>query len=272
MQNAIGVFDSGLGGLSVLNSAATLLPNEQFIYVADSLHAPFGNKSDEFILKRCQVICEFLIKQNVKCILLACNTATLACVVTLRAQFDVPIVAIEPGLKPAVIKSQTKKILMLATQSTLQSNNYQSLRNTHASDCEIFEQACNGWVELVESGHSLLETNNLNLKVIKQYLSDIPKNGIDQIVLGCTHYPFLKPLIIKCIKQSQYENNISIVDTSNAVANHLKTILLTHKLLKPNVKHSIKQLTLYSSALKVDENLLNSLCQLSVDFKGQFES
>ena len=272
MQNAIGVFDSGLGGLSVLNSAVDLLPNEHFIYVADSLHAPFGNKSDEFILKRCQNICEFLIKQHVKCILLACNTATLACVATLRAQFDIPIVAIEPGLKPAVLNSITQKILMLATQSTLKSDNYQNLRHTHANNCEIFEQACNGWVELVESGNTLIEKNNPNINIIQQYLNDIHIKGIDQIVLGCTHYPFLKPLIVECLEQAKIEKSISIVDTSTAVANHLKTVLRTHQLLKPASTNAVKEVTLYSSASLVNEQLLNTLCQLPVNFQGTFES
>jgi len=269
MQNAIGVFDSGLGGLSVLNSALSLLPNEEFIYVADSLHAPFGNKSDDFILTRCQVICQFLIKKQVKCILLACNTATLACVAKLREQFDVPIVAIEPGLKPAVLQSNTRKILMLATSSTLVSGNYQKLRHLYARDCEIFERACEGWVELVEAGYALTDLSHAHLKVIEQYLTDIHEHDIDQIVLGCTHYPFLKPFIFNYLKHSNNDQTIHIVDTSYAVANHLKATLIKYDLL--NLVSETCSVALYSSAWQVDQFLLNQLCTQSIQFKGRFE-
>ncbi|BCE00861.1 glutamate racemase [Marinicellulosiphila megalodicopiae] len=273
MQNAIGVFDSGLGGLTVLNAAIKLLPSEQFIYVADSLHAPFGNKSDDFILMRCLIICDFFKRQNVKCILLACNTATLACVAKLREKIDVPIVAIEPGLKPAVLDSKTQNILMLATHSTLQSTNYQNLVTNYAKNSVVHTKACNGWVELVESGRSFLTPVSPDtLQLIEQYLEILKDETIDQIVLGCTHYPFLKPLILQYIKSINRFKTLNVVDTSDAVAKQLQNILKIHNLLnEPDNQKKPKIVECYSSSDKTQSSLLQSLCNSPIQFLGQFE-
>ena len=160
---------------------------------------------------------------------------------------------------------------MLATQSTLQSKNYQNLRKLHSHDCEIFEQACIGWVELVESGQGFIDSNAHNLNIIKACLKDIHQNDIDQIVLGCTHFPFLKPLILKYLESTNTKKNIQIVDTSSAVANHLKTILMTNNLLNINEIHPVNKVEIYSSANKVNQQLLTSLCQAPIHYKGKFE-
>lgn len=219
---AIGVFDSGLGGLSVLRHLKNQLSHESFIYVADSANAPYGDKSEWFIQQRCLSIADFLSSHHITALVVACNTATAAAVELIRNRLDIPVVAIEPALKPASIMTKSGKIGVLATASTLQSTQYQSLLEKFSGHVVCFEQAAHGLVEKVEAGqlnHTATE------ELLRQYLNPMMNEGVDCIVLGCTHYPFLLPVIRNIVG-----NNIEIIDTGVAVAEQLNSVINKKKL------------------------------------------
>ncbi|MDH5518195.1 MAG: glutamate racemase [Gammaproteobacteria bacterium] len=214
---AVGVFDSGIGGLSVLQHLMQQSPDEYFVYVADSQHAPYGNKSEQFIQQRCLEICRFLIEQQVSVIVVACNTATAAAVKTIREHVTIPVVAIEPALKPASLKTKTGKVGVLATASTLQSQQYNSLVSRYAVNISCYEQAAHGLVELIEAGR--LDDPQTEA-LLRQYLQPMLQQGVDSVVLGCTHYPFVLDTIQKITGPE-----VSIIDTGSAVAGQLKRVL-----------------------------------------------
>jgi glutamate racemase len=220
----IGVFDSGVGGLSVLRHLRTALPAEDFLYVADSGHAPYGALSREFIRGRSLAIGEFLHERGAKALVVACNTATAAAVDALRNTLAIPVIAMEPGIKPAVAATRSKVIGVLATAGTLESARFFSLVNRYAGDCEIITQPCAGLVECVEA-------NELNspktFALLKQYLEPLLAQGADTIVLGCTHYPFLRDALVELLG-----NDIAIIDTGPAVARELKRRLAEFDLLR----------------------------------------
>lgn len=214
---AIGVFDSGLGGLSVLSHLKKHLRHESFIYVADSANAPYGDKSEDFIQQRCLSISKFLSKNKITAIVVACNTATAAAVELIRDNLDIPVVAIEPALKPASFQTKTGKVGVLATASTLNSSQYKNLLNKFSNHVDYYEQAAHGLVEQVESG----QLNNLKTQaLLEQYLNPMLKTGIDCVVLGCTHYPFLLPAIKKIVGE-----NVCVIDTGAAIAEQLSNVL-----------------------------------------------
>jgi glutamate racemase len=234
----IGVFDSGVGGLSVLKHMRSLLPAENFLYVADSGYAPYGGRSPEFIRERSLHIANFLIEKGIKALVVACNTATAAAVQELRERLSIPVVAMEPGIKPAVEATKNNVVGVLATTGTLESARFFSLVNRYAGAVEIITQPCAGLVECIEANdlHSV-ET----LDLLRGYVEPLLARGADVIVLGCTHYPFLRKQIeniareqIENIACKQIENNgggkiksgagnrISIIDTGPAVARELK--------------------------------------------------
>jgi glutamate racemase len=221
--NPIGVFDSGVGGLSVLREIRRELPAENLIYVADSAHAPYGDKPQEFIEARSLAITRFLLDRGAKAIVVACNTATGAAVASLRNHFTLPIVAMEPAIKPAAAQTQTGVVGVLATRRTLASHNFVKLFERYGSDVEILPQACPGLVEQVEAGDLAgVKTRNL----LERYLSPLLAKGADTLVLGCTHYPFLRPLI-----QEIAGPNVAVIDSSEAVARQLRHRLEVHCLL-----------------------------------------
>jgi glutamate racemase len=221
--NPIGVFDSGVGGLSVLREIRRELPAENLIYVADSAHAPYGDKPQEFIEARSLAITRFLLDRGAKAIVVACNTATGAAVASLRNHFTLPIVAMEPAIKPAAAQTQTGVVGVLATRRTLASHNFVKLFERYGSDVEILPQACPGLVEQVEAGDLAgVKTHNL----LERYLSPLLAKGADTLVLGCTHYPFLRPLI-----QEIAGPNVAVIDSSGAVARQLRHRLEVHCLL-----------------------------------------
>jgi glutamate racemase len=219
----IGVFDSGVGGLSVLREIRRELPAENLLYVADSAYAPYGNKPQEFIEARSLAIVEFLLSRNAKAIVVACNTATGAAVATIRARFSVPVVAMEPAIKPAAAATRSGVIGVLATQRTLASHNFVKLFERYGNDVEILAQACPGLVEQVESGDlEGIKTRSL----LERYLSPLLAKGADTLVLGCTHYPFLRPLIGEIAG-----SKVAVIDSSEAVARQLWRRLEAHGLL-----------------------------------------
>jgi glutamate racemase len=218
-SHPIGVFDSGVGGLSVLRDIRRELWNEDLIYVADSSHAPYGDKSAEYIEARAISIVEFLLQQSAKAIVVACNTATSAAVAALRARFRVPIIAMEPAVKPAVAQTQSGVIGVLATRRTVASENFLNLLQRFGNATEIVVQPCPGLAEQVEAGDLAgLKTRSL----LQQYIQPLLEKGADTIVLGCTHYPFLENTI-----QTMIGPNIAIIDPGEAIARELRR-RLTH--------------------------------------------
>lgn len=210
---AIGVFDSGVGGLSVLKHIRAALPPQPLMYVADSGHVPYGDRTPEFIRERSRVLTRFLLDEGAVAIVVACNTATAAAAATLRAEFSVPIVAMEPAVKPAVSATRSGVVGVLATVGTLESARFAALLEQYAGDVEILTQACPGLVEQVEAGE--LATPKTHA-LVERYAQPLIARGADTLVLGCTHYPFLRPLIAKIVGPE-----VRLVDTGEAVARQL---------------------------------------------------
>lgn len=209
----IGVFDSGLGGLSVLRALHARLPLADLTYVADSGHAPYGERDGEFIASRSLAICDFLVERHVDAIVVACNTATAAAIHLLRkAHPGVPIIGVEPGVKPAVAQSINKRIGVLATPSTLASEKYKRLIESHGQGATIVPQACPGLAKEIEAGQ--LDTPALK-DLVERFAQPLREAQVDTVVLGCTHYPFVAPLF-----QQALGSDVTIMDTSDAVAQH----------------------------------------------------
>lgn len=214
----IGVFDSGIGGLSVLHEISQLLPNESLLYVADCGHIPYGEKSPEFIRQRCAVIADFFQRQGAKALVLACNTATVAGVADLRQRYpDWPMVGMEPAVKPAAAATRSGVVGVLATTGTLQSAKFAALLDRFASTVNVITQPCPGLVELIETGD--LHSEDLRT-LLRGYVEPLLAAGCDTIILGCTHYPFLKPLLSQMLPPS-----IILIDTGAAVARQLQRLL-----------------------------------------------
>jgi glutamate racemase len=252
----IGVFDSGVGGLSVLREIRRELPNEALLYVADSAHAPYGDKSQAYIEARSIAISEFLIKQHAKAIVVACNTATGAAVNVLRAKFSLPIIAMEPAIKPAAAKTNTGVIGVLATQRTLASDNFVKLFTRFASTVEIVAQACPGLVEQVEEG----DLYGLKTRVLlERYLQPLLARQVDTIVLGCTHYPFLMDLI-----QDITGPAVTIIDPAPAIARELHR-RLEHMDLLNNQASGVQERFWSSGLPEKNEPVLSQLWQTPVD-------
>jgi glutamate racemase len=213
-SSPIGIFDSGIGGLSVLRHIREQIPSEDLIYVSDRAHLPYGNKESRFILERSEYIVRFLIQQNVKAIVIACNTATAVAVSHLRTKFQLPIIGMEPGVKPATALSKNGVIGVLATEGTLVSGKFQNLVEQHANGADIFYCPCHGWVEAIELNGASHDTT---VDLVKESLFPVLEKGVDTLVLGCTHYPFLKDTIEEVAGPS-----VTIIDTGQAVAKQLQ--------------------------------------------------
>ncbi len=216
-NNPIGLFDSGIGGTSIWKEIHTLLPNENTIYLADSKNAPYGEKTKEEIIHLSIKNTEFLLNQNCKIIVVACNTATTNAIKELREKYTIPFIGIEPAIKPAALHSQTQKIGILATKGTLNSDLfYKSVEQF--KNIQIIEQIGFGLVELIENG----KINSVEMKeLLNQYLNPMIESNIDYLVLGCSHYPYLIPQI-----KSIIPNTIKIIDSGEAVAKQTKAVLL----------------------------------------------
>lgn len=214
MGRTIGVFDSGVGGLSVLHHIRDAVPDANLIYVADSGHVPYGDKSPEYIAQRSLTLTEFLVEQGAEAVVIACNTATAAAAAALRERFKLPIVAMEPAVKPAVAATKSGVVGVLATIGTLESARFAALLEKYAGDVEIVTQGCPGLVEQVERGDlSGPETRAL----IECYTAPLLARGADTLILGCTHYPFLAPLI-----HDVAGPGVELVDTGAAVSRQLQ--------------------------------------------------
>lgn len=220
-SSPIGVFDSGLGGLSIWKEIHQLLPNENTIYLADSKNAPYGEKSKQEIIDFSIKNTEYLLAQGCKMIVVACNTATTNAIKVLRANYDVPFIGIEPAIKPAALQTKTHKIGVLATKGTLSSELFISTSEQYRASKDIIEVEGKGLVVLIEEG-KLEQTKPL----LEQYLKPLVAEGVDHIVLGCSHYPFLIPIIKTIIPP-----HVTLIDSGEAVAKQTKSILEQHQLL-----------------------------------------
>lgn len=225
-ERPIGVFDSGVGGLSVLREIRRALPQETLYYVADSGHAPYGDKSIDYIEARSRHIIGFLQQQGVKAVVVACNTVTGLAIRHLRATFpDLPIVAIEPAVKPAAQGTRSGVVGVLATRQTVASPGLARLVENHANGHQVLLQACPGWVERVERGE--LDSPDTR-SAVAQYVQPLLDQGADMLVLGCTHYPFLAPVI-----RALAGNQAQVLDPSPAVARELARRLEALGLIRP---------------------------------------
>ncbi|MDH2917768.1 MAG: glutamate racemase [Sideroxydans sp.] len=220
----IGVFDSGVGGLSVLHHIRRTLPEARLIYVADSAHVPYGDKPAAYIEQRSHALARFLISQGADALVIACNTATAVAAASLRAQFSLPIIGMEPAVKPAVAVSKSGVVGVLATTGTLESARFAALLERYGEEVEIITQGCPGLVEQVEQGdlHGA-KTREL----ITRYTAPLLARGADTLILGCTHYPFLAPLIRELVG-----SEITLVDTGAAVARQLQRRLPVERICR----------------------------------------
>jgi glutamate racemase len=206
----IGVFDSGIGGLSILNEALIEAPGHDYLYLADSAYTPYGEKSTDWVSSRSLELCSWLIKQDCDAVVVACNTATAQAIAQIRETFPhKAIIGVEPGIKPAAQQSFKKIVGVLATQNTLASDKFKQLLASLLSDCEFIQQAGVGLVPLIEQG--LLSGPPIE-SLLHQYIDPMIDQGADTLVLGCTHYPFLQPVI-----DHIYGQKLHIIDTSSAV-------------------------------------------------------
>ncbi len=225
----VGVFDSGLGGLSVLRALQTRLAHAHIDYVADSGHAPYGEREGSFIVARSLHIGAFLVSQQVDAIVVACNTATATSVHALRQRHPhLPIIGVEPGVKPAVAASANKRVGVLATPHTLSSQKFQRLIEQHAQGATIVAQPCPGLAAEIERGH--LDTPALR-ELVARFSAPLREQAVDTVVLGCTHYPFVAPLF-----QAALGPGVTIIDTSEAVAARTADVLSAspHRAARPH--------------------------------------
>ena len=234
----IGVFDSGVGGLSILDEALQQLPHHNYIYFADSANAPYGDKPPQWIAERSLQICRYLVEQDCSAIVVACNTATAEAIATIRSTLDIPIIGVEPGIKPAAMQSQNGIVGVLATEATLNSDKFNALLATLPEHCQFIKQAGAGLVPLIEAG--LIETPEMQA-LLRSHLKPIQDQGADTLVLGCTHYPFLKKMIRVVVGDS-----MTLIDTSDAVVRQLLRQMHQQGLIVSS-KHSPK-LSLLSTA------------------------
>lgn len=219
----IGIFDSGVGGLCVLKEIRERLPYESITYFADSGNCPYGSKAEDEALDLARKNIEFLLNLNCKLIVIACNTVTAVAIDCFRSEYKVPFIGMEPALKPAALQTRSKKIGILATENTFNGRLFKQTFDKYANGLEVFIQPGYGLVELVENGDQNSEKAR---SLLKEYLLPMLEKGVDTIVLGCTHYPFLKEMI-----QTVTKNSVTIVDPADAVAAQTKRILVQSELI-----------------------------------------
>ena len=230
----IGIFDSGVGGLSVFREIRKLLPEERYIYYSDNAHCPYGEKSREYIIDRAREITRLLLSEGADIIVVACNTATAAAIATLREEFPVKFIGMEPAVKPAAMSTRTGVVGVLATAGTLKADKYLNIREKWTEGVKIVEHVGQGFVELVEKGcTSGPEAED----VVRESLKPLLDEGADRIVLGCTHYPFLSETISKTAATLAPERTIKIIDPAPAVAKHLFEIMKQEDLIKEDGFH-----------------------------------
>jgi glutamate racemase len=219
----IGMFDSGVGGLSVMKEVRALLPLEDIIYYADTAHCPYGQKTAREVQERCFYISDFLLDKGAKMLIIACNTASIAALDAMRQKYTVPIVGMEPAVKPATRLSKSGKVGVMATGVTIAGERFSSLIDRFGAGVEVFNQPCPGLVEHVEAGR--VEGPEVEA-LLHKYLKPMLEFGVDVIVLGCTHYPFLRKAVERIAGP-----DVTVIDTGAAVARQAAKVLEEHGLV-----------------------------------------
>ncbi len=237
----IGFFDSGVGGTSILKEVQKMLPNESCIYLADSKNAPYGEKSKDEILKLCIKNADLLVAKGCKLIVVACNTATTNAISYLRQNYQVPFIGIEPAIKPAAINSSSKTVGVLATKGTLTSSLFHSTSDHHAKEIRIIEQVGTGLVPLIEAGK--VDSDQMRALLLG-FVKPMIEEGIDYLVLGCTHYPYLIPVLREILPE-----NVTIIDSGEAVARQTKAILKENDLMNQDAIEGSYHLFTNTSAI-----------------------
>lgn len=246
--NPIAIFDSGVGGLSIAQCISQHLPNENLLYVADTLHAPYGEQSPEFIQQRLNEVVQWFIGQKAKAIVVACNTATVNAIDQLRDRISIPVIGVEPAIKPAASLSKNKKIAILVTKATAENSRFLRLVAQYSNNSEVTIQPCPGLVELIEQD----KKNSGECKLLlSNYLMPLIAKGVDTIVLGCTHYPLVSDLISDICGDS-----VTIMETARPVTEHLQRQLALHQLL--NNSKNDGTATFYSSKYSPEQQTLFS--------------
>jgi glutamate racemase len=256
----IGIFDSGVGGTSIWCELQELLPHEDCIYLADSKNAPYGEKSRERILELSIKNTEYLLALECKLIVVACNTATTNAIEYLRENYKVPFIGIEPAIKPAAINSKSKIVGVLATKGTLSSGLFHSTSKNHAAGITILEQQGSGLVELIEQGN--FQSDEL-YALLEGYISPMLKNGMDYLVLGCTHYPYLIPILKKMLPK-----NVMIIDSGQAVARQTKSVLDKLDLLSNSSEWGTHQFFTNKNEKVLSNILPSNKLNVTVSFKN----
>lgn len=229
----IGVFDSGVGGLSVLRHIHAQLPHEHVLYFADSAFAPYGAKTDEWLVQRAIAVTAFLLDKGAKALVVACNTATVAAIKAVRAAYpSLPVVGVEPGLKPGAAATRNGKVAVLATASTLRGEKFLALREqiSGANGTHFLLQPCIGLVERIEQGDL---TGEETAAMLKGYVEPLLEQGADTLVLGCTHYPFVREAITQLVAARGDASAVTVIDTGDAVARQLARLLEGAGLQRP---------------------------------------
>ncbi len=222
-NNSIGIFDSGIGGLTIFDEIHRLLPHENIIYLADSKNAPYGEKSKEEIIGYSIKNSEYLLQRGCKLIVVACNTASTNAVAVLREKFTVPFIRVQPAIKPAALNSKTKAVGILATKGTLKSDLLLETSQKFAQGVTVIEQVGEGLVSLIENGKIYSEEMT---QLLHKYVKPMIDKQIDYLVLGCTHYPLLTPQL-----QEIVGDKVTIIDSGEAIARQTKNILIQENLI-----------------------------------------
>ncbi|MFT5873996.1 MAG: glutamate racemase [Clostridium sp.] len=253
-EKPIGFFDSGVGGISVLKESLKVLPNEDFVYFGDSKNAPYGTKDVNEVRKLTFNAVDFLLDKGAKVVVIACNTATSAAIDALREKYtDISIIGIEPALKPAVKISRGKSIIIMATPMTLAENKFSNLMEKYNREVDIISLPCPGLVELIE--HGIIEGEQIE-RYLKGKLKQFMNLEVASIVLGCTHYPFIKNELVKIVGEKTI-----IIDGSVGTVNQLKRQLIRNNLL--NSKKTKGIVAIYNSATSSSSSINNNLIDLS---------
>jgi len=224
MNKPIGIFDSGLGGLTILRGLEKAMPSENFIYFGDTAHVPYGSKSPQTVTNYSLQIAKFLEKQNIKFLVVACNTASALALDTLVKNIKVPVFGvIEAGCCAAVHKTKNKKIAVIGTHGTVKSSAYKKLLNVIDKNIKVAQIACPLFVPVIEEGWHKTKAAEI---IARAYLDTVKKSGADTLILGCTHYPIMKPLIKKIM------GSVHLIDSAEEIAKQVKKVLQSKNILK----------------------------------------
>ncbi len=226
----IGVFDSGIGGLTVLSQLIKKLPNEIFYYLGDTARVPYGTRSSETVIRYARSCSQFLIKKSIKALVIACNTASSHALNTIKKEIDIPVLGVvEPGAKAVVKKTKNKRIGVIGTEGTIDSKSYNKVIKEIDPTIEVFSKACPLFVPLVEEGWI---EGKIPMLIVEEYLKPIIDEGIDTLLLGCTHYP----LLIPTIRELTQKHSIEIVDSAEETAKEVVNLLQTCNLVRKDIK------------------------------------